>query len=285
MPVDFPNIEPVNPRFFNAVTQDPLLSGSAKAAIVDRALEGRLSLEAVRSKLVGSRQTERLNNLRIEREELALSEARRVARDRQAATDAAGGFRDSVRGVLDNPEFDNDQKHEALGRLQFEHSEIVSQSPALQRILGSAQKTLPPRLTAAGKLALERERRITAGMAFEAERRQQEAGIKAFNAAVKERKGEVQSLFDGVKGAKFKELETATGTETLDEFENSAVRHEALAFVEQVGGDVAAAEGLTDRELVDLTGRLYRRWVSSSPATGGGGKPNSAVDSLNIPRE
>lgn len=284
MPLDLPNIEPVNPRFFDAVTRDPMLSASAKSAIVDRALEGRLSLENVRSKLVTSRQSERLNDLRIEREEFALQEARRLARERQDAAGLASGFRSHVRGILDSPDLTDDEKHAELGRFELDNAEVVSRSPILSRILDTGRRVLPPQLTPAGKLAMEKEERYERQREEDLRARQAKAESDLIEEKMKEDAARVKYLYESVKSAKFKEEETPTGKVTLDQFESPVARHEALAFVAKADpAGYAAAQELTDTALVARVGELYAKMLNTSPALGGLAPENPTVKGLKIP--
>lgn len=153
-------IEPVNPRFFQAVSQDPLISGSAKVALVDRALEGRLELEKVRSAMVGARQTERLNDLRIEREEFMLREARRKAREDRDAVAQAGNLRGAYEEILADPDLGNDEKHDAIDRMRLLNPGAFTRSRELQEQHDAAKNLLEPKVTAAQQRAIEREERI-----------------------------------------------------------------------------------------------------------------------------
>ncbi len=289
MPLDLDNLQPVQSRFFSAVTQNPLLSASAKASIVDRALEGRLSLENVRHKLTTSRQQERLNDIRIEREEFALQEARRVAQERQDDMDVAGNLKGTFTDILDDPSLDNGQKHDALNRIALENAGLFSRSRTLQGVLGAAKGSLDPKLTAQGKLAQEREARIMRYNEENAARREREDLEKERRTTIKDFEDDLNGRFGTIAKADFKTKITAESLDPVptDEFENSSDRASALGFVNKYGS-VAQREmalSMTDRQLKEMVNELWLRQGQMVDAVKRGAPPESSdnVKDLAIP--
>lgn len=300
---DIDNIRPVNPRFFGAVLKDKDLSLSAKDALVNEALSGRVNLDKARSQLVQSQQRERLGALRIEREEFALSDARRKAATRDADVATAGSIGSLYRDLLDDPNLDDAGKREAAARIRFNNSDAFSRNPALRDSYDAFNDLLP-----------EPTRSLTPSEALAQVKYKdslEEAAIKSQEQAEKDKKAEAEKAiadynknydedYKRVTGfefpTKFVEEGPNKGSEVPDysgDFLAPGDRNSAIGFLERHGANAGVnipsaqvMEDMTAGDLLALIGQVDRKVranrtnrVRGSRNTGG-----NNVSGLKIPK-
>lgn len=288
---DIDNIRPVNPRFFGAVLKDPGLSITAKESLVEDALAGRVRLEEVRSALVRSRQQEQLGNLRIEREEFALGEARRRAQEDKEAVAKAGELSGVFTGILDNPELDAQQKRDAMARIRLENPDAFARNAGLRDQFATLDSALPepPRpLTLTEQIA--RERWL---LTLDEKQREEFEGIEDRRRENADRNlEEFEGHLDRVGKSKFKKPEGTLldDSDFLDEFADPTDRQDALAFVSQyarhaglqISPDVL--ENMGANALKDKVGEIARKLRPNLLREAGiGAGQRSGPSSLNIP--
>lgn len=282
------NIEPVNPRFFSAVARDSQLSNSAKERLVQTALNGRLELEKARSEIVRARQSETLNDLRIQREEFMLSEARRRAQEDRDAVQKSGEIASSFQSILDDPELDPDAKRDALGRIRIAHADTFARSASLRDQYATADSLLPPQakpLTLSERLALRRAQ-IYEGKVVTDDARAEDARQRKM---LKDELDYFDGSFKPLESPKFKKDPNGAGLGDtfLDEFENPATRTAAIEIINEYGPDVGVVvenpADLGANDLLAYAGEIRAKFRSALRREGGGA-PGS-VDSLGIPVE
>ncbi len=245
-------IRPFSPRLFARVANDPMLSNTARDAIVNRALEGRLKLEDARHKIVSYRQQETLNSVRIDRERFLLEEARRKSRREQEAFQGAGAISGEIEAVLNNPELDNDQKVDALGALRSRHAGTIVQSPTARELFNAGMSRLDPKLTAQQREDLKRRDEIDAQRKAAAEADAQRRARSAASSELEVREAELGDDLKLVNDLAFaketdpEKIGGATGDVFTESFEDEGMR----AALDEIATKVASDLG--DRELYDL---------------------------------
>lgn len=270
MPTDFDNIEPVDSRFFSAVGSDPLLSNAAKQRLVEGALSGRLKLENARAQLVAQRQQETLNNLRIERERFALSEARRRAEEEKANTAAAGQVADELVNLLDDPELDPTAKRKKMAEFRLRNADLFAKSPSLQDQFQTLDRALPrppdPDEVLAQKLAISRERRAIEAADRAAAKEKREIAADA----IKEEKEIYEAAFKLASSARLDD--EGFGTDAT--FKTDLDRSHAVGFLQEY----AAAAG------VEVTPEFLKN-ATANALLGKVGEVNNKLRGSSSPRQ
>lgn len=299
---DIDNIRPVNPRFFGAVLKDKDLSLTAKDALVNEALSGRVNLDKARSQLVQSQQRERLGALRIEREEFALSEAREKAATRDADMATAGSIGTLYRDLLDDPNLDDAGKREAAARIRFNNSDAFSRNPALRDSYDAFNDLLPdPTGSLTPYQMLSQRRYEDSKIEAAIKRREDERKEKEKDAekAIADYNKNYDEDYKRVTGfefpTKFVQEGPNKGSEVPDysgDFLGPGDRESAIGFLERHGAsagvNIPSAEVMKDMtagDLIALIGQVDRKVrtnrtnrVRGSRNTGG-----NNVSGLNIP--
>jgi hypothetical protein len=300
---DIDNIRPVNPRFFGAVLKDKDLSLSAKDALVNEALSGRVNLDKARSQLVQSQQRERLGALRIEREEFALSDARKRAATRDADVATAGSIGSLYRDLLDDPNLDDEGKREAAARIRFNNSDAFSRNPALRDSYDAFNDLLPKPARARTPSEILSERRYEdAKIEAEIKRREDERKEKEEDAkkAAADYNKNYDEDYKRVTGFEFPTKFVAEGpnkgSEVPDysgDFLGPGDRDSAIGFLERHGANAGVnipsaqvMEDMTAGDLLALIGQVDQKVrtnrtnrVRGSRNTGG-----NNVSGLKIPK-
>ena len=263
---DIDNIRPVNPRFFGAVLKDPGLSITAKESLVEDALAGRVRLEKIRSGLVRAQQDERLGDLRIEREEFALEEARREAQEDKEAVAKAGELHGVFADLLDNPDLSPQEKRDTMARIRLENPDAFSRNAGLRDQFNTLDSALPepPRpMTIHEQIAQDNWRRKLT----EEQREEQDRIAKAGKELATGILDEFEDHFGRVSKSNFKKPDDSMldDARTIDEFADPTNLHDALAFIElygrhagiQVSPDVL--ENMGAAAIKDKAGEIYRK--------------------------
>ena len=289
---DLDNVRPVSPRFFGAVLKDPGLSLSAKDALVNEALSGRVKLEEVRSNLVRSQQQERLGELRIEREEFMLSRAREQAHQDKVAVAKAGELSGTFTALLDDPSLTPGQKRDTMARIRLQNPEAFARNPSLRDQFTTLEGVLPKEQRAPSiseQIAIKNLERGLRKDQIEDLRRiqgeKQDTADRTFEAFDEE--------FKRIEGARFKKPENSFDTDSKfdDEFENPEDRETTIGFLESyapfVGIEIPNETLLKQmganelrRRAGEVNRKLRPRLLEERGARSSGTK---SVSSLNIP--
>lgn len=280
-------IEPVNPRFFSAVARDSQLSASAKERLVQTALTGRLELEKARSSIMRARQEETLADLRIQREEFTLNEAREEARQKRDAIQKSGELSSTFQSILDDPELDPDAKRDAMGRIRLQNADSFMYAPTLRDQYATLDDMLPPRtkpLTLADRLAARRAE-IYEQRAINVDSRAEDSAQRS---QLKDELAMFEGGFKPLESAKLKKNTSGVGLadEYLDEFENPAARTAAETIIRTYGPDYGIDVNPADLGAAELLQRAeeIRQKFREEVRGAASGRP-TRVDALGIPVE
>jgi len=177
---DVDRIKSPGTDFFRRVERDPGLSSLVKDEIINAALSNKVNLSKIRAGMDANKRAKRLGDIRIQHDELRLSEARRQAQEAQTEPVHAGRVGSEMKAVMGAPGLTDLQKRNALAAIRMNNSVMFTKSGALRDMYATGISTLnvPSPVTDAELRARRGEKARAEGRAEEARREPIEAKLE-----------------------------------------------------------------------------------------------------------
>lgn len=274
---DVDRIKSPSSNFFRRVERDPGLSPLVKDEIINAALSNKVSLSNIRAGMEKNRQATRLGDIRIQHEDLRLSEARRQAQEARTEPVQAGRVSSEMKTIVESPWLTDLQKRNALASVRMNNSVMFTKSGALRDMYATGISTLnvPSPIT-------ETEQRARRSEKARKEGREETTRREPIEAA----RENLDADYEDFQGAKPR-LEGAYDKKATDEFLDPAKRDAATRFVEKYKKHLPRGESVATKhaELLKQAGDVHEKERASLDAKkfGTSGSRPGDLGHLNLP--
>jgi hypothetical protein len=261
------DVAPYASRYFQRTQANPLLSTARKTQLSDDLLS---KLEAVKKEAdadVDRSLALEVRRTQLERERLALDDARLEVQQKREAVAAEPRVGSEFESLLDGVDDSNEQTRR-LNIFAMRNANVISRSPALMaKYKFAAEAITKPALTTAQQLAIQQREASEAARAarWEYEQGYEEQQDKEAREARQRREARYdQAAIDRMLDVELEANELEPGSPPR--LKNVADRDKLLDFIHRSGKDVAPLEDAPDYDLYKAAQRLRRAATTTATA-------------------
>ena len=139
---DIDRIQSPRTKFFRMIEKDPGLPSTVKDDIINAALRDDVNLSKIRGQIDATRRAKRLGDIRIQHDELRLSEARRKAHEARTEPVVAGRIGSEMQAIMGATGATDLQIRNALAALRMRNSTLFTKSDSLRDMYATGMSTL-----------------------------------------------------------------------------------------------------------------------------------------------
>lgn len=267
------DVAPFASRYFQRMQANPILSTARKTQLSDDLLSKLEAVKAESDKDVERSLSMEIRRTQLERERLALEDARLEAQQKREAIAAEPVVNAEFESLFDDVADPREQTRR-LNLFAMRNANVIDRSPTLKaKYRFASGAIMRPELTPYQQIQLQRQE---AAKALELEKwkanyEQEERSIaqrddyREASAARREREY-IDKMLDAEISVPEEELFTAKqeGREPLPKFKNLADRGRILDVMAEYGVDVSEYENASDYEVFEA-GRRFRRKLITQP--------------------